>query len=132
MPSQLETTTHKHGGLRRLPQVKREALRRIRTVRGHIAGIEEMIEGERYCVEILKQIAAVQASLSQVAQLLTKGHMQTCLTEAIQSGQGDEKIEELMEVFKYLKAKITLDRIRKKADAHHGQARRVGVHLKHK
>jgi DNA-binding FrmR family transcriptional regulator len=103
MPSQLEAITHKRGGLHHLPQAKRDILRRIRTVRGHLEGIETMVEDERYCVEILKQIAAVQASLSQVAQMLTKGHMQTCLTEAIQSGQGEEKIEELMEVFKYLK-----------------------------
>lgn len=94
---------HKRGGLQHLPQTKRDLLRRIRTVRGHIEGIETMIENEEYCVEILKQIAAVQASLSQIAQILTKGHMQTCLTEAIQSGKGAEKIDELMEVFKYLK-----------------------------
>ncbi len=96
-------TAHKRGGLQHLPQTKRDLMRRIRTVRGHIEGIETMIENEEYCVEILKQIAAVQASLSQIAQMLTKGHMQTCLTEAIQSGKGEEKIEELMEVFKYLK-----------------------------
>lgn len=103
MPSQLAVTPHKRGGLHHLPQTKRDILRRIRTVRGHLAGIETMVEDERYCVEILKQIAAVQASLSQVAQMLTRGHMQTCLTEAIQAGKGEEKIEELMEVFKYLK-----------------------------
>lgn len=97
------TETHKRGGLQHLPQTKRDLLRRIRTVRGHLEGIETMIENEEYCVEILKQIAAVQASLSQIAQILTKGHMQTCLTEAIRSGKGAEKIDELMEVFKYLK-----------------------------
>ncbi|MCS7197911.1 MAG: metal-sensitive transcriptional regulator [Candidatus Bipolaricaulota bacterium] len=101
MPTHVEA--HKHGALRHLPQMKRDLLRRIRTVRGHIEGIETMIEHEEYCIEILKQIAAVQASLSQIAQILTKGHMQTCLTEAIQSGRGAEKIDELMEVFKYLK-----------------------------
>jgi DNA-binding FrmR family transcriptional regulator len=93
----------KHGGLHELPEIKRDVMRRIRTVHGHVAGIEEMIENEEYCVEILKQIAAVQASLSQIAQALTKVHMKTCLTEAIQSGQGEKKIAELMEVFKYLR-----------------------------
>ncbi len=97
------TTTHKRGGLQHLPHTKRDLLRRIRIVRGHVEGIETMIEDEEYCVEILKQIAAVQASLSQIAQMLTRGHMQTCLTEAIRSGKGEEKIDELMEVFKYLK-----------------------------
>jgi hypothetical protein len=56
MPTHVET--HKRGGLQHLPQTKRDLLRRIRTVRGHLAGIEEMIEDEEYCVEILKQIAA--------------------------------------------------------------------------
>lgn len=93
----------KRGGLHESPEIKRDLLRRIRTVRGHVAGIEEMIEGEEYCIEILKQIAAVQASLAQIAQTLTRAHMQTCLTEAIQSGQGEKKIAELMEVFKYLR-----------------------------
>lgn len=101
MATQMQTMGR--GGLQHLPEIKREALRRMRTVNGHVAGIQEMIEAERYCVEILKQIAAVQASLSQIAQILTKGHMETCLTEAIQSGHGAEKIDELMEVFKYLK-----------------------------
>ncbi|MCS6903186.1 MAG: metal-sensing transcriptional repressor [Candidatus Bipolaricaulota bacterium] len=94
---------HKRGGLHESPEIKRDLLRRIRTVRGHVAGIEEMIESEKYCVEILKQIAAVQAALAQIAQALTKVHMETCLTEAIQSGHGEKKIAELMEVFKYLK-----------------------------
>ncbi len=93
-----------HGGLVHLPQLKREALERMRTVSGHVQAIEKMIAEERYCVDILKQIAAVQASLSQVAHLLTKGHMHACVTEAIVEGKGEEKIEELMEVLKYLKS----------------------------
>jgi hypothetical protein len=52
MPTHVET--HKRGGLQHLPQTKRDLLRRIRTVRGHLAGIEEMIEDEEYCVEIFE------------------------------------------------------------------------------
>ena len=79
-----------HGSLAHLPQLKREALERMRTVSGHVQAIEKMVADERYCVDILKQIAAVQASLSQIAHILTKGHLHACVTQAIAEGHGDE------------------------------------------
>ncbi|MBS3825824.1 metal-sensitive transcriptional regulator [Candidatus Bipolaricaulota bacterium] len=90
------------GSLEHLPNEKREALNRIRTVIGHSRGIEKMIEEERYCIDILKQIAAVQSSLSKLANLLTKDHMRVCVAEAIKEGEGEDKIDELVEVLKYL------------------------------
>lgn len=90
------------GSLENLPKEKKEALDRIRTVIGHARGIESMIEEERYCIDVLKQIAAVQSSLSKLANLLTKDHMRVCLSEAIKEGEGEGKIEELVEVLKYL------------------------------
>lgn len=91
------------GSLEQLPTEKQEALNRIRTVIGHSKGIEKMIEEERYCIDILKQVAAVQSSLSQLASLLTKDHMRVCVSEAIKEGEGEDKIEELVEVLKYLR-----------------------------
>ena len=91
------------GSLEQLPSEKKEALNRIRTVIGHSRGIEKMIEEERYCIDILKQIAAVQSSLSKLANLLTKDHMRVCLSEAVREGKGEDKIEELVEVLKYLR-----------------------------
>ncbi len=70
---------------------------------GHVQGIDKMIEEERYCVDILKQIAAVQAQLSRVSHLLTNSHMKACMTDAVHAGHGDEMIEELMEILKYLR-----------------------------
>lgn len=93
----------KKGSLRSLPHEKTEALNRIRTVIGHTKGIEKMIEDERYCIDILKQIAAVQSSLSKLANLLTKDHMRVCVAEAIREGKGENKIDELVEVLKYLR-----------------------------
>ncbi|MBI3460112.1 metal-sensitive transcriptional regulator [Candidatus Acetothermia bacterium] len=94
----------RHGGLCQLPEVKREILQRIRTAEGHLQGIDQMIADARYCIDILKQIAAVQSSVSRIAQLLVKSHMRTCLLEAIDSGQGEQSIEELAEILKYLRA----------------------------
>ena len=93
----------KKGSLQQLPEDKQEALARIRTVRGHVKGIEEMIDKERYCIDILKQIAAVQSSLSKLANLLTEDHMRVCMSDAVRKGEEEGKIQELAEVLKYLR-----------------------------
>ncbi|MFQ6116803.1 MAG: metal-sensitive transcriptional regulator [Candidatus Bipolaricaulia bacterium] len=96
---------HKHekGSLAVFPEVKQKLARRMRTVVGHTQGIERMIAEERYCVEILKQIAAVQGQLSYISHELIKAHMKSCVSDAIQAGQGDEVIDELSEILKYLR-----------------------------
>ena len=101
--SNLNLSEGEKGSLQNLPKEKDEALNRIRTVIGHTKGIEKMIEEERYCIDILKQIAAVQSSLSRLANLLTRDHMRVCVTEAIKEGEGEDKIDELVEVLKYLR-----------------------------
>jgi len=97
------STNGDKGSLEALPREKRAALNRIKTVIGHAKGIEKMIEQERYCIDILKQIAAVQSSLTKLSHLLTKDHMRVCVSEAIKEGEGEEKIEELVEALKYLR-----------------------------
>jgi DNA-binding FrmR family transcriptional regulator len=92
-----------HGSLTSEPELKKKLLNRVRTVIGHAQGIEKMIAEDRYCIDILKQIAAVQASLSKVAHGISESHMKHCVAAAVEHGQGEEKIEELMETLKYLK-----------------------------
>ena len=70
---------------------------------GHLAAVERMVEQERYCVDILKQISAVHASLSKVAHALSDAHMRHCVRKAIAAGKGEEKVEELLETLKHLK-----------------------------
>ena len=95
--------THKKGSLAHLPALKRDTMHLVRTSQGQLQAIERMIHDERYCIDILKQIAAAQATLSQVAQQIIKGHLKSCMAEAIAKGKSEEKIEELAEVLKYLK-----------------------------
>lgn len=92
----------KTGSLKSLPTMKRDALLRIKTIIGHAQGIEKMIESDRYCIDLLKQISAVQAQLKVLGQQLTRGHMEVCMAGAIRQGRGEETIDELMEVLKYL------------------------------
>jgi CsoR family transcriptional regulator, copper-sensing transcriptional repressor len=80
---------------------KRDALVRLKTVRGHLDGIIRMVEAEAYCPELMKQVAAAQASLERVNRILLQNHLETCVTEAIQSGEGSAKIAELIQALRF-------------------------------
>ncbi|TCT14311.1 DNA-binding FrmR family transcriptional regulator [Natranaerovirga pectinivora] len=76
----------------------------LKTARGQLDGIIKMIEDERYCVDISKQILAVQALLKKSNLEILNNHMKGCLKEAIREGNGDEKIEEIVMILdKYIK-----------------------------
>jgi DNA-binding FrmR family transcriptional regulator len=75
----------------------KEMLRpRIKRVIGQIEGVEKMIEEERYCIDIINQVNAVRRALEQVALIVMKRHMESCLTEAIKGKKGQEKIDEIV------------------------------------
>lgn len=99
-----ESAAHaKAGSLKHDHMIKQELDQRVRTASGHLAGVQEMIASEAYCVDILRQIAAVQASLSQIALKLVASHMRHCVSSAIRRGEGESEINELMDALKYLK-----------------------------
>lgn len=75
---------------------------RLRRIEGQIQGIQRMIEEDKYCVDILLQLTAVQGAVEQVQKLLLGRHISSCVTDAIRSGNGRErqkKMDELLEVF---------------------------------
>ncbi len=84
-----------------IPEHKQAALQRLKTIRGHLDGLIKMVDSEVYCPELMKQVAAVQASLERVNRILLQNHLETCVTEAIQQGGGREKIAELIEALRY-------------------------------
>ena len=84
-----------------LPENKKAVLNRLKTVRGHLDGIVQMAEDEVYCVEVMKQISAVQSSLERANRLMLKNHLQTCFTEAITHGEGEAAINELVDAVKF-------------------------------
>lgn len=89
-----------------IPQYKDEAQKRLKIVAGHLQSVRRMVDEERYCVDVMKQVAAVQASLEQVQQVLLRNHLSTCVTDAIQAGSGEPLIEELITALKYSKGVI--------------------------
>jgi DNA-binding FrmR family transcriptional regulator len=84
------------------PDVRDKAMKRIRRIAGQVGGIERMIEEDRYCVDVLLQVAAVRAALDGVGKLLLTGHIETCVADALASGRPKErkqKVAELLDVF---------------------------------
>lgn len=83
---------------------KTEALNLLKTSRGQIEGIIKMMEDNRYCVDISKQILSVQALLKKANLKIIDQHIKHCVKQAVTEGHGDEKIDEVIELIdKYAK-----------------------------
>ncbi len=94
-------TAHKHK-LHLDPKTREEARRRLRSIKGHVEGILRMLESEDvYCVDVLKQIKAVEGALDKVGDLVLKSHLKDHVVTAHERGDVDAIVEELMEVLKY-------------------------------
>ena len=96
MPSS-ETTLHAHSHAD-----KAEILKRLRSVEGHVRGIERMVESDAYCVDVVNQVLAVQRALRKVSALVLDGHLHSCVTAAIRgddAGERERVLGEIMEVF---------------------------------
>ncbi|SMF27654.1 DNA-binding transcriptional regulator, FrmR family [Tistlia consotensis] len=84
------------------PGTRENARRRLMSVRGHVEGILRMLDNESvYCVDVLKQIKAVDGALDKVGDLVLRSHLRDHVTTAHERGDTDEIVEELMEVLKY-------------------------------
>jgi len=81
---------------------KKEVLNRLRSIEGHVRGIERMVEKDEYCVDVINQTIAVQRALDKVNSLMLRNHLETCMTAAIRGEEPRERervIGELLEVF---------------------------------
>ncbi len=87
-----------------LTEKKRAALNRLKTVRGHLDGIVRMLESDAYCVDVMKQVSAVQSSLERVNRVMLHNHLETCFSDAVLAGRGQAAIAELVDAVKFTPA----------------------------
>ena len=83
-------------------EVTTNILNRLKSIEGHVRGIERMVEGGEYCVDVVNQILAVQRALQKVNAMVLDRHLHTCVTTAIRGEDPDERervIGEIMGVF---------------------------------
>ena len=81
---------------------KKKVLTRLRKIAGQVGGIARMVEEDRYCVDVLLQVASAQAALGEVGKLVLRSHVDTCVSAAMASGKPTERkqrIDELMQLF---------------------------------
>lgn len=83
------------------PEIKAANLTRLRRIEGQVRGIHEMVEKDRYCADVLRQLSAVQQALRAVGRELIRNHVRHCATRAIHAGGTDAAAmyDELVELF---------------------------------
>ena len=76
----------------------RDSIQRLKIVEGHIRGIQRMLEGDKYCIDVIRQIQAVQSALNKISANLLDGHLNSCLLNAIQGDDPTERTRVLTEI----------------------------------
>ena len=82
---------HKHRNLTE----QKDLMTRLNRIEGQVRGLKAMLEDERYCVDILAQVSAVQAALNGFSRVLLSNHIKTCVVDQIEAGNAEETVEEL-------------------------------------
>ncbi len=84
-------------------QEKGDLLLRLNRIEGQVRGLSRMIEAERYCVDVLQQIASMQSAADAVAMILLERHVKGCVADGLRSGK-EERVDEVVAVIRtYLK-----------------------------
>ncbi len=78
---------------------RRDALKRLSYIEGHVAGIRRMVEEDKYCIDILRQTHAVRKSLEKLEAVILEGHLRTCVPEGIRGDREEAVIQELIQLY---------------------------------
>jgi DNA-binding FrmR family transcriptional regulator len=74
------------------------ALRRLKNVEGHIRGIQRMMEDDAYCIDVIRQVQAVQAALNKISAMILEEHLNSCLITAVRGEDAAERERVLREI----------------------------------
>jgi DNA-binding FrmR family transcriptional regulator len=77
-------------------------LKRLKTIAGHLGGVIRMVEADAYCIDVIRQIQAVQAALNKVSAAILENHLNSCVTTAIRGENPSERervMREITDVF---------------------------------
>ena len=84
-----------------LADYKKNILRRLKIIRGHLDKVIKMVDEEEYCFSIIQQTTAIENALKKVSEILLEHHLKTCVRESLKSNRDvDKKVKEVIEVFK--------------------------------
>lgn len=92
---------HEHPVTPRTDAEKTAVINRLKRIEGQVRGIQKMVEADRYCMDILVQISAINAALKKVGLSVGERHMKHCVSDAVKTGEGEAAIDELIDVMKH-------------------------------
>jgi DNA-binding FrmR family transcriptional regulator len=81
---------------------KQQLLNRLKTIEGHVRGVQRMVEDDAYCIDLIKQTRAIQRALERVNTVILSNHLDTCVTTAVRSDEPQERervLRELLQLF---------------------------------
>lgn len=78
---------------------KKDVLKRLAYIEGHLQGVRKMVEGDQYCVDVLKQTYAVRRAIEKMEALMLDNHLHTCVIEGIKDGRDEQVIGELIGLY---------------------------------
>jgi DNA-binding FrmR family transcriptional regulator len=84
------------------PRLKQELLNRLKSVEGHVRGVQSMVEEDQYCIDILNQTSAIHKALEKIDMMILENHLQSCVTTAIRGddpGERERVLRELLLLF---------------------------------
>jgi len=93
---------HEHHATHQMPvstDAKPDILRRLAYIEGHLQGVRRMIEGDQYCVDVLKQTYAVRRAVEKMEARILENHLQGCVVQGIKEGREDAVIGELVDLY---------------------------------
>lgn len=85
-----------------VPMENDSAIRRLKTVEGHLRGVIRMVEEDAYCIDVIRQIQAIEGALNKVSSKILEDHLNSCVITAIQGNDKKERervLKEITEVF---------------------------------
>lgn len=80
---------------------KERIIHRLKIVKGHLQKVQDMIEDDKYCIDVLHHSLAVQKALKQIDMLMMEDHLKTCAIHQIKDGQEDKTVQELIGIYKF-------------------------------
>ncbi|MEJ5201424.1 MAG: metal-sensitive transcriptional regulator [Anaerolineales bacterium] len=81
---------------------REDVIRRLKTAEGHLRGVQRMVEEDAYCIDIIRQIQAIQSALNKISTLILEKHLNSCLIAAVQGEDPAERervLHEIVDVF---------------------------------
>ena len=85
-----------------MEEEKNNNIRRLKTIEGHVRGVQRMIDDDVYCIDVIRQINAIQAALNKISINILDSHLNSCLISAVRGDDSDERervLKEIVDVF---------------------------------